>query len=804
MNRRGRRLLLALLLLIVGLDVIESAPTGAAAADDVLIGGSQAASTGVGPGTSAGTVSTFGSSPVPSWPTSVSPDGHAVLDQSGDRWQLFGDVAWHLATVSPADVRTYLDGVAAKGFTSVLTMIPNNMWTAAPNNYAGQAPWVGTAFKSSINETYWAHVDWLLAEAANRGITLWMAPAYTGNQGEGWYNELVAASAAQVLAYGSFLGARYKNQPNIVWVLGGDLEFYEGTPIHDRYRSLATGLANAGDLHLVTGHPGSDKRTSEQWDDSETYVDLNGVYENNDAAPAIADVVGAGWSDSPTRPLLYLEPSYEQEGWRGHTTTAQELRHQSWAAFGVGAIGSFLGNNPRWHFEDGGWFGYQGTWKESLDDVGGALDKGSVQYGILVDVVSSLGWAGTAPDTTDTFLVAGEGAGSTRAVARFSHDRALVYMPTARNVTLDLTELAAAGGTVAVSKIDPASGAKTPVGTFATSAPRQIGGLGGNADGSTDWVIVVEATVVPPASGRLRVTTNPPVPSRIFVDGVPRNDWGLDWLGLPAGSHDVCFSDVPGFTTPPCTTIQVLAQQTTAIEGVFDRLGLLKVEVTPAGVPSTIFVDGLPREEYGLFAFFEPGIHKVCWGDVDRFAAPGCANVTVQAGNQTTVSGAFTPASSAPPGPAPAIGPHGYLRVTTTPAVASRLVIDGTPRSDWALTWMKFPVGQHELCFTDVPGFTAPVCRQLTITDGATVTVAGVFQALGLLSVKVQPAGLPVDIVVNGDPRNQFGMYAWMESGTYQVCGTSIAKFTTPSCTSGNVSAGGLTEVTLAYSATTN
>jgi uncharacterized repeat protein (TIGR01451 family) len=305
---------------------------------------------------------------------------------------------------------------------------------------------------------------------------------------------------------------------------------------------------------------------------------------------------------------------------------------------------------------------------------------------------------------------------------------------------------------------------------------------------------------LPPTTGLLRVTTDPPVPSRISVDGIVRNDWGLDWVSVLAGPHEVCWSDVVGFATPSCQTVVVTPGQTTSLAGSFARLGLLQVGVEPVGLPTTIFVDGHVAEEYGLFSFVEPGQHEICWGDVSGpWQAPACQSVTVAAGATTQVTGTFVSTPTPSPGPAPQLGPTGFLRVSTTPAVASRIVVDGIPRADWALTWVKMPVGTHEVCFTDVVGFTTPPCQQVLVEEGATTTVAGEFASLGLVQVSVAPAGLPVDVLVDGEPHNQFGSFAFIEPGTHEVCGTARTGWTTPPCATVVVGGGSLVQVTLTY-----
>ena len=335
---------------------------------------------------------------------------------------------------------------------------------------------------------------------------------------------------------------------------------------------------------------------------------------------------------------------------------------------------------------------------------------------------------------------------------------------------------------------------------------RGSGGGGGPLDNGIDTLSNIESfqfadqTIPSPlGSGLLRVTTTPALPSRISVDGTVRHDWGLEWVTVPSGSHQVCWSDVVGFTTPACQTVTVATGLTTVVNGTFGQMGLLQAGVSPAGVPSTVFVDGVARDEYGLFAFTEVGTHNVCWGDAPGFQAPACQSVVVSAGAQTTVTGTFTPNATPTPGPAPSLGVTGFLRVETNPAVPARIEVDGIARSDWGLTWVKTPVGSHGVCFTDVLGFITPACQTISITDGATTTVVGNYLPLGLLQVGIAPAGLPVDVVIDGLPRNQFGAYFFIEPGAYNVCGTAAIGFTTPACQSVVVAAGPQVNATLTY-----
>ncbi len=79
---------------------------------------------------------------------------------------------------------------------------------------------------------------------------------------------------------------------------------------------------------------------------------------------------------------------------------------------------------------------------------------------------------------------------------------------------------------------------------------------------------------------------------------------------------------------------------------------------------------------------------------------------------------------------------------------------------------MHPPASSHQVCFTDVLGFVTPACQTVTVTLGNTTIVVGNYVQLGLIQVAVSPPGLPVDVLINGVPRNQFGAYLFIEAGS--------------------------------------
>jgi sugar lactone lactonase YvrE len=294
--------------------------------------------------------------------------------------------------------------------------------------------------------------------------------------------------------------------------------------------------------------------------------------------------------------------------------------------------------------------------------------------------------------------------------------------------------------------------------------------------------------------GALRATTDPAVPAVISVNGIARDSWGLTWLELPTGTHEVCFAAVAGFAPPPCEDVVVPPGGTGTIAGTYQPRGYLQVATSPA-LPSTITVDGVPRNDWGLWTEVDPGTYEVCWGTVAGHQAPPCESVVVPAGVTKSVTGVFTdkPEEPGPTG-------HGLLRVTTDPPVASRITIDGQWADSWGLTWVKLAPATYEVCFEPVLHATTPLCKDVEVTAGQTSSLVGEFVPHGFLQVSTDPP-VPATLYVDGRRTNAYGVFTSREPGTHHVCfgpapGSGLVP---PPCQTVEVVAGQTTSVTGTY-----
>jgi hypothetical protein len=122
------------------------------------------------------------------------------------------------------------------------------------------------------------------------------------------------------------------------------------------------------------------------------------------------------------------------------------------------------------------------------------------------------------------------------------------------------------------------------------------------------------------------------------------DQWGLNWVKLAPGSYTLKFSDVPGYETPASQAVTIANGVTTVVAANYTADGFLRVQLSPAGAVGTIFVNGTPRDDYGMWDYLPPATYQVCFGPAPGFATtPPCQNATVSGGGaQTNVTGVYS------------------------------------------------------------------------------------------------------------------------------------------------------------------
>jgi hypothetical protein len=416
-----------------------------------------------------------------SFPVSVLPSKRHLVDGSRKPFLIQGDAAWSLiAQLTREEVDLYFDDRRARGFNTVLIeLIEHRFSTNAPANAYGERPFLITGDYSTPNEQYFVHADWVLRRAAEKGLFVALTPSYTGYGGgsEGWYQEMVANGPSKLRQYGRFLGKRYRDFTNILWVQGGDYN----PPDRTLVRAIAEGIEELDPRALHTAHCAPETSALEYWY-GESWLRVNSVYTYGPVFRAALKE----YARLEGMPFILIESAYENE----HNATTQRLRTQAYQAVLAGAAGQIFGNNPIWHFDGPGLYPAPVSWQQAMEG------KGTESMTHLHDLFAALPWWLLQPDINNTFLIGGLGSGQDQAVAARATDRsfAIIYMPSNRRITLDMSGLA--GPLITARWYDPANGGVSnangspfPATGSTAFRPQTVK----NSDGFGDWVLILES-----------------------------------------------------------------------------------------------------------------------------------------------------------------------------------------------------------------------------------------------------------------------------------------------------------------------
>ncbi|MCB0657023.1 MAG: DUF4038 domain-containing protein [Saprospiraceae bacterium] len=221
------------------------------------------------------------------FPLQLSPNHRFLVDADNQPFLIKEFSAWGLIqALSEPDEAAFLDSIKLRGFNTVLVSVISNATSQMggnPPDWQGIPPFQVEWDFSTPNELYFQHVDHFLALAREKGFLVLLVPCYLGyftDASQGWWDEVRSAnnSPENMRSYGEFLGRRYKDTPNIIWVAGGD---NDAKDIDEPYlQNLIAGMRSSDNQHLWTGHFDNTSGTFWSTDNPRyrKYIDIDGLY----------------------------------------------------------------------------------------------------------------------------------------------------------------------------------------------------------------------------------------------------------------------------------------------------------------------------------------------------------------------------------------------------------------------------------------------------------------------------------------------------------------------------------------------
>ncbi len=399
------------------------------------------------------------------YPVTVGPDHRHLVDQTGAPFLVQGDAAWSLISgLTSEEAEKYLEDRRSKGFNSVIVNLIEHQFRGPVDRY-GQNPFTVPGDFSTPNEKYFAHADWVIRKAAEKGIQVFLAPVYLGYIGtnEGWVKEVLANGPEKSRDWGRYVGKRYASFNNIVWLIGGDRN---PDTAREGVDAIVQGIKEFDKRHIFSAHCHPENSALDQYA-QEGWVDLNTTYTYN----IVHAMLLRDYQRTPATPFVLIESTYEGE----HNASAVQIRRQAYWAILCGATGQFMGNRPIWLFDPG--------WEAALNYAG------SQDMTRLKELFTSRPWYQLVPDDKHEVVV--DGLGEFRgldylAAARTTDGATVIaYMPTSREITVDMTKVA--GKEAKAWWFNPRTGKSLSIGTVPTLGKHKFA-----PPGEGDWVLLLD------------------------------------------------------------------------------------------------------------------------------------------------------------------------------------------------------------------------------------------------------------------------------------------------------------------------
>ena len=379
----------------------------------------------------------------------VSKENRYLMTEDGSPFFWMGETGWLMPErLNRDEVDYYLDQCQKAGYNVVQVQTINDV--PAVNIY-GQYSMIDGFNFDNIDQKgvygYWDHMDYIINTAESKGIYIGMVCIWGTLVKKGLMN------TEEAKLYGKFLANRYKDSPNIIWMIGGDVRGDEKTEV---WEALAQTIREIDKNHLMTFHPFG-RTASATWFNSAEWMDFNmfqsghrryGQRKGDGDYTIKENTEEDNWryvefslSQKPTKPVVDTEPIYEgipqglhnpdEIRWKDYDVR----RYAYWSVF-AGSFGHTYGNNSIMQFYRpgvGAAYGATEAWWDAL------RNPGFNQMKYLKNLMLALPFFERIPDQS---LIVGENKERyDYVIATRGNDYLLVYNYSARPMEINLTKI---------------------------------------------------------------------------------------------------------------------------------------------------------------------------------------------------------------------------------------------------------------------------------------------------------------------------------------------------------------------------
>ncbi len=422
----------------------------------------------------------------------VSGNRRFLVKEDGEAFFWLGDTAWELFhRLDREEAEMYLKDRARKGFTVIQAVaLAEINGLKRPNPY-GHLPLVDEDPTQPV-EAYFEHVEWVVKKAEELGLVVALLPTW----GDKWQVASFASDSHIIFTpenaevYGRWIAKRYKDQKNIVWILGGDRN-PDSTETLAIIRSMAAGLREGdGGNHLISFHP-MGGNCSSKWFHDDDWLDFN-LFQSGHGGPDYPnyEFTQRGYRLQPIKPVIDGEPRYEDlpvafnpENGRH---SALDVRQAAYWSVLAGAFGHTYGNNNVWQMWQSGrkpriWA--RSPWYEALHH------PGACEMGFVRRLFESRPFLKLVPAQGAVSVSHGQEQRFIRAARGSDGSYLFVYSTFGEGFRVDLSKIS--GEQINACWYSPREGTGKPIGTFANTCESKTF-LPPSQGRNNDWVLVLD------------------------------------------------------------------------------------------------------------------------------------------------------------------------------------------------------------------------------------------------------------------------------------------------------------------------
>jgi hypothetical protein len=302
----------------------------------------------------------------------ISQNRRFIQYENGVPFFLLADTAWELFhRLTLEEIDSYLDTRKNQGFNVIQSvLISEQDGLRTPNAY-GLLPFSEMNPEKPDNE-YFEFIDKVLKLAETKEMHFAIVPVWGDKINKVFGIGPEIFDEANAYSYGRWLGNRYKNFPNIIWMNGGDRS--GGGNNFPVWNALGNGIRSEDPNHLMTFHPPGDASSS-MWFHDAGWLDFNSCQSGHSMRnyPNYM-MINYDYLRYPPKPCIDSEPRYEEHAvnWKPEMNGVfddYDVRQAAYWSVFSGACGHTYGTHPVWQMYDRGReaIGYvRYTWKEAL------------------------------------------------------------------------------------------------------------------------------------------------------------------------------------------------------------------------------------------------------------------------------------------------------------------------------------------------------------------------------------------------------------------------------------------------------